>query len=381
MANPRGASSESRVVTVKREEIPGILRDRTPLSNIVVDGSNLNGPLRYAIVTGDTALVKQILAKGIMVGVNAVGQDNLSHLHMACSDIIDEDDACVIAKALIENGAHTELRTKDVNWKGGSGGDAPGGGSGVKAGVVQMYETGGRTCLHLAAERGLVKLTRLLLDQGAEVFVWDNDGDTPLSLFSRSKRVQRIMSEKKGETNTNDNHQETCPRASITVLMERLKGGDNNSSEKKEAVSESRARQMRMRARITRAAKRDARAMRLETIGIIRREFDWRGVNVLDEEKVFDPRFLSAYNTDHQKPPHERSKLQKLLYRPAPKHPKLAVWAFTMLSRTYCDSLMEALGRFEAFKKARGLKIRRSGSRYGALFNHVGFQEVPACPR
>jgi len=369
----------------RKRIIEKMIAEKLPMDKVCI--RDCEHPLLYAIVVADVELVLQILQKGNRLNVNVRGSDSLTPLHLAASNIIDDEDACVIARALIENGADTEDKNEDVNWKGGSGGDAAGGGAGVKAGVVVLYETGGRTCLHLAASHGCTKLINLLLDAGAEALVWDNDGNTPLSLLEQAyARMKRNDETKMMKTMGNLNNSTSVNKlkemriAEVEQAMARLKqileGEENEEkSGRSDGGDELRRRNRSRNARITRKGRRMAKRMRMETIATIKREFDWQGMNIFNEEAVLDPLFLQAWQQDHKRVPEQRLALRKLLYRPAPDHPDLRVWAFTMLREDFCTKLMGALDRFEAYKKKRGLKIRRSGSRYGALFNHVGFQK------
>lgn len=68
-------------------------------------------------------------------------------------------------------GANPELRTNDTQ---------------VCLGAICIVESGGRTMLHYGAMSGSEETCRLLLDFGAETFVFDNEGNTPFIYAQRT---------------------------------------------------------------------------------------------------------------------------------------------------------------------------------------------------
>eukprot|EP00475_Leptophrys_vorax_P028587 TRINITY_DN41445_c0_g1_i1.p1 TRINITY_DN41445_c0_g1~~TRINITY_DN41445_c0_g1_i1.p1 ORF type:complete len:448 (+),score=116.14 TRINITY_DN41445_c0_g1_i1:30-1346(+) len=134
---------------------------------------------------------------------------------------------------------------------------------------------------------------------------------------------------------------------------------------------------MSTRNRITRRQRAERNRVRLETLGIIRREFDWEGLDNFDPVKVFDPHFLSAI--DHFKKTGNSELMRNLLYNPdkSPGAPDRRIYGFKMFSEEFREALIQGLDRFNAFAAQADHMTppRRAGSKYGVVLNNVGFEQ------
>lgn len=90
---------------------------------------------------------------------------------------------------------------------------------------------------------------------------------------------------------------------------------------------------------ITRRQKAEKNRLRLETVGFIQREFDWKGLNVFDAEKVLEGRFRIIIDEFRSK--RERVRLKELLYYAQDKSP---------LERTIYKNIIEFM-RLKCFRK------------------------------
>jgi ankyrin repeat protein len=331
--------------------IPGVGIKKDSLS----DKREWHSPLQVAAIYADVELMRDILKRGRGVRVNgARSQDGRTALHEICdSSSANEDICCLMANLLLESGADTEARTLDLHWS--ADGEA-------KDGAVPVQLIGGRTSLHLAAERGYFKLCSLLVKFGAEPLVWDNDGATPADLWLVNKHP------------LTDEVQNILFFSVYDCLVSARKGIDPESI---------RLRAKNSRERITRRRAAEKARLSRETMALILREFDWEELNIFDPERVLNPKFLRAVT--HYESTGELGPLRlvaKDLNLPpfssdtvVPEYAPCTVLAFTILSEDFCAKLNIAVERFYIFLKDKDISLRRGGSRYGFVFNDVGWKE------
>jgi len=351
-----------------------------PLTDLIESGLDA---LQLAATAADVELLRTIVQRGQRFDINrasAIG--GLTALHLACSSpTASDDEALEMAEALIDNGADSERQTRDSMWSGS--------GEALDAAAIAVYSSGGRTALHLVAERGHVRVCRMLVEKAhAEWLVWDNDGMSPaqLALLSGHTAVWEYLSQLESEASVTKQQVHSLEQA---ALLGRQAQAQADSMAARERLAHS-LEQLR-RKRISRRRRAEKERLARETLAIVQREFDWQGLDKVAPKDMLDPQFYAAI--EKLRTEQDDSALRALLYRPvgtvhrAEEHEHehaagvpcpLDINGFRMFTSEFCERLIAALDRFNAFAAASPhlTPPRRSGSKYGVVLNSIGFRDM-----
>eukprot|EP01088_Endostelium_zonatum_P018160 TRINITY_DN5723_c0_g1_i1.p1 TRINITY_DN5723_c0_g1~~TRINITY_DN5723_c0_g1_i1.p1 ORF type:complete len:762 (+),score=185.85 TRINITY_DN5723_c0_g1_i1:6-2291(+) len=334
--------------------IRSALDEKKPLTSDLIKPS----PLHYVVMSKHVALVKDILSRGQKVEINYQNpNDGRTALHEAVDFSDDDQDeikkSIEIIKLLIQSGANLELKSLDVIFRGY--------GEAVVSGSVQVYSSGGRTALHIASEKRNLLVCKLLIDNGAESLIWDNDGNTPYDLWMR-------------RDGCSDEEKKAIEEMGIEKPAER-----KNIQEV----------EVQSRNRISRMRSREKERQKVETNAIVAREYEWKNSSgeALDfkdwigmhPEKVFDDQFLAAIRRFENGEGYEPIKqlLTDPLQKTAGKNHHLeqqSIFGFSIFKQEFGTMLMESLDDIIKWSNERGIVLSRGGSKYGVVLNNVGWQ-------
>jgi len=169
-------------------------------------------------------------------------------------------------------------------------------------GAVPVAVTGGRTPLHLAAQKRMLKLCRVLVaEYGAEALVWDNDGLTPFDLWCAGIN-QNTKQEEEEERQLEESARKLLRAEEIDEITEaNRKIRSAKSHEEREAATRVHSKLSRQRISRRRLTEKERRSK--EARSIVKREFDWKGLNRLifdHPEMVLEETLLRAYQRYEQ---------------------------------------------------------------------------------